>query len=90
MYTQKELAKILRVSQSTISRAVSNSSLVTEKTRSKILEKLNEVNYQPNVFGQRLRTGRSNTVGLILPYFGYLEGYNTARITSGIGNASQE
>ena len=86
--TQKTLAKCLRVSQTTVSRVVNKSPLLKEDTRKRILNQIEKFSYAPNQSARALRQGRTNTLGLILPYFGFLEGYNTARIVSGIGKSA--
>ena len=83
--TQKELAKKLHVSQTTISRVVRNSVKLKKETKARIAAHIQKSGYVPNLLAKGLREGRTNTVGLILPYFNFLEGYNTARIVAGLG-----
>lgn len=86
--TQKQLARLLNVSQVTISRIVNNSPLVKKSLREKLLLKINKLGYAPNQAARTLRGGKTRMAGLVLPYFGFLEGYNTARIVNGLGTSA--
>src|SRR5215217_762711 len=63
----KELAKILNVSPSTISKAFRNSYDISAETRERILTKAKELNFQPNAFASSLRTQKTKTIAVVLP-----------------------
>lgn len=63
----KDLAKATGYSLATISRVFNGSDLVTEKTRKIVLDAAKELNYQPNKMAVALRSGKSKTIGLIVP-----------------------
>ena len=63
----KELAKILNVSPSTISKAFRNSYDISSETRERVLEKAKELNFQPNAFASSLRTQKTKTIAVVLP-----------------------
>ncbi|SNR42085.1 LacI family DNA-binding transcriptional regulator [Flavobacterium sp. ov086] len=65
--TLKEIAKILGISITTVSKALKNYPDVSEKTRKSVLELVEKLNYRPNSFAVNLRTKESKTIGLIIP-----------------------
>lgn len=67
MVTLKELASILHVSPSTVSKALNNSPEISDKTKKRIVELANELNYRPNRIAQRLKSNKNHTVGVIIP-----------------------
>jgi LacI family transcriptional regulator len=69
--TSVDVARHLGVSQSTVSLALSGASRVSDATRRRVLEACDELDYRPNAAGRRLRTGRSDTIGLFVPKLGY-------------------
>lgn len=62
-----ELAKILKLSKSTISRAFTNSDQINSKTKERILKKAEELNYRPNIYASSLRERKSRTIAVIMP-----------------------
>ena len=65
--TLKEIASTLGISISTVSKALKNYPDVSQKTKSKVLELVESLNYTPNVFAQSLRGQSSKTIGVIIP-----------------------
>jgi LacI family transcriptional regulator len=63
----KELAKVLNLSTSTVSRAFRDNSDISKETKDKILAAAKEFNYQPNHYASNLREQRSKTIAVILP-----------------------
>ena len=64
--TIDEIAKIAGVSKTTVSRVLSNSSMVNKNTRDKIEEIIKEKGYKPSIIAQSLRTKKTRTIGLVL------------------------
>jgi len=62
----KDIAERAGVSPATVSRALTDSGLVTEATRRRIHEIARELNYRPNVRARNLRTQRSMAVLLVV------------------------
>ncbi|WFU50803.1 LacI family DNA-binding transcriptional regulator [Sinorhizobium terangae] len=62
----KDIAERAGVSVATVSRALSDSALVTAETRQRILDLARELNYRPNVSARSLRTRRSMSVLLVV------------------------
>ncbi len=65
--TIKDIAKLLGISKSTVSRALSEHLDVNTETRKKILEVAQKMNYQPNTIALNLKQQRTNTIGVIIP-----------------------
>ena len=63
----KKLSAHLGLSQTTVSRALNGYPEVSERTRKRVLEAAAEFNYRPNPSAMRLATGRSKSIGLVLP-----------------------
>ncbi len=82
--TLKELAKMLNMSPSTISRALSDHPDISEATKQKVREASQLYNYSPNLRARYLRTKSSGLLALILPEYNMffipelMNGINTA------------
>ena len=63
----KDIAAELGVSTITVSKVLRNKPDVGEVTRQRILQRVKELNYRPNLMARGLASGRSHTVGLIVP-----------------------
>jgi DNA-binding LacI/PurR family transcriptional regulator len=64
--TMEDLAALAGVSTITVSRALRNSPLVTEKTREKVRRVAEEQGYRLNISARNLRMGRSNSVAVVV------------------------
>lgn len=62
----KDIARVAGVSTATVSRALSDSSLVTERTREKVREAATRLNYRLNVRARNLRIQKSMAVLLVV------------------------
>lgn len=72
--TLNDVAAALGISKATVSLVINNDPRVAEKTRLRVLDKINELGYVYNRSAAGLSTGRSNTFGLAVhnllnPYF---------------------
>jgi LacI family transcriptional regulator len=63
----KLLAEHLGLSKTTVSRALAGYADVAASTRERVREAAERHGYRPNPVAQRLRAGRTETVGLVLP-----------------------
>src|SRR6266516_3149184 len=65
--TMKDIAKDLGVSVVTVSKVLRDHSDISPATRERVLKRIREMHYQPNRAARSLVTGRSFTIGLIVP-----------------------
>jgi LacI family transcriptional regulator len=65
--TLKQLAKELNLSFSTVSKALRDSHEISASTKSKVLAKAKELNYQVNPLASSFRKQKSKTIGVIIP-----------------------
>src|SRR5579875_1204604 len=63
----KDIAKDLGLSVVTISKVLRNHPDIAEETRERVLRRIKELDYQPNIMARSLVTGRSYLIGLIVP-----------------------
>jgi len=62
-----DIARVLNLSASTVSRALQNNKLINQDTRDKVRQTATEMGYVPNWIASSLRKNRSNILGLIVP-----------------------
>ncbi|CAM1342305.1 LacI family DNA-binding transcriptional regulator [Tenacibaculum amylolyticum] len=67
MITLKDLAKELKVSVSTVSKALNDSYEISEDTIAKVKELAKKHNYKPNKAALSLKKNKTRTIGVILP-----------------------
>ncbi len=65
--TLKDLAKELNLSVVTISKVLRNTPDISAETRERVQKRMKELNYHPNLAARSLITGRTFTVGLVVP-----------------------
>jgi LacI family transcriptional regulator len=63
----KDIARDLGVSVVTVSKVLRNHSDISEATKQRVLRRMKELNYRPNLAARSLVTGRSGIVGLVVP-----------------------
>jgi LacI family transcriptional regulator len=63
----KDIARELNVSVITVSKALRGNTDISEATRQRVLARMKELDYQPNMTARGLATGHSYIVGLIVP-----------------------
>jgi DNA-binding LacI/PurR family transcriptional regulator len=63
-----DIARLAGVSTATVSRALSDSKLVNEKTRARVRDLAQSLKYQVNEGAKNLRLGQSKTVAVVVPY----------------------
>lgn len=64
----KQIAKAAGVSVATVSRVLNHPETVAPKTRERIQNLIEEVEYKPNWFAQGLNFNRTKTIGLVIPH----------------------
>lgn len=65
--TIKDIAQLLSISVSTVSRALVNDKNIRKETKEKVLEAARALGYKPNLVATNLKYGHTNTVGVIVP-----------------------
>ena len=65
--TTKDIARLAGVSQSTVSRSLNNSPLISDETRGRVLRIAEELGFELNANARGLSTNRTNTIGVIYP-----------------------
>lgn len=65
--TIKEIAKILKISFSTVSRALHNHPNIGLRTKMRVQQLAKELNYEPNQAAIFFQQGKTHTIGVILP-----------------------
>ncbi len=63
----KDIARDLGLSVVTVSKVLRDHPDISEETRQRVLNRVKELDYQPNVLARSLVTGRSYLVGLVVP-----------------------
>ena len=104
MATIYEVAELAGVSLATVSRVMNDNTKVSNKTRTKVLQAMDELGYRPNAIAQSLASNRTNSVGVLVSelhggFFGLvMDGIETELrlankhiiITSGHSDEAQE
>ncbi len=75
----KQFAKRLNLSITTVSRALGGYQDVSEKTRERVKKFAIKYQYKPNPYASVLASGKTNTVGYVLPIYGT----NTSTLNQG-------
>jgi LacI family transcriptional regulator len=65
--TIKDIAKVLGVSVSTVSRALKNHPDISDDTRNQVKDLARKLNYEPNALALSLRKNKTFTIGVIIP-----------------------
>lgn len=65
--TIHDIAALLGLSASTVSRALSDHPRISEETKERVFQKARELNYHPNKLASKLRNGKGNSIGVIVP-----------------------
>ena len=86
--TQKEIAKRLGISRTTVARAINSSEFIKEETKSKILELASKLNYEKNYIGSSLANQKEKVVHCLVAY-SFNEFY-TSEIIRGLNTVSKE
>jgi LacI family transcriptional regulator len=63
----KDIARDLGVSVVTVSKVLRGNTDISEATRRRVLKRMKELNYQPNMMARGLASGCTYTVGLVVP-----------------------
>jgi LacI family transcriptional regulator len=96
----EEVAKLAKVSTSTVSRVLNNVGPVKNTTRARVMRAVAELKYHPNLHARTLAGGRSRTLGVIVSnlanpfFFDVFESLESAALAEGydvmLGNTGYE
>jgi DNA-binding LacI/PurR family transcriptional regulator len=65
--TIKDVAKIANVAPSTVSRVIANSPRISEKTKERVREVMEQLGYHPNFIARSLASQSTRAIGLVMP-----------------------
>lgn len=63
----RDVAKRAGVSVSTVSHVINNTRAVSQESRQRVLQSMEELGYKPNALARSLRRRKTNTLGMIVP-----------------------
>ena len=63
----KDIANDLNLSKMTISKVLRGQTDISAATKARVLQRMKELNYRPNIPARSLRTGNTLTIGLVIP-----------------------
>lgn len=67
MVSMKDVSRLAGVSVATVSNVITGKKAVSEQVRRRVLDAIEELDYQVNLVARGLKTRRTSTIGLILP-----------------------
>jgi len=65
--TMRDVARLAGVSTSTVSAVINNTVAVSPRRKSRVLDAMAALDYQPDAIARSLKTGKSNAIGIIVP-----------------------
>lgn len=81
-----DVARASGVSITTVSRVINKIGSVKEANRIKVMNVVKELKFQPSIYAQRLATGKSNVVALVIPrYEGVFYSFYALELIRGVG-----
>lgn len=85
--TIRDIARELRISVSTVSRALQNHPDISERTKEQVRECARKLNYKPNIMASNLRTSKNTTIGVVIPELNH---HFFSSVLDGIEQAANE
>ena len=71
MATIVDVARLAGVTPTTVSRVINNRGYISEKTKKRVHEAMDELGYQPNEIARSLTKQKSNTIGVVVPHISH-------------------
>jgi len=87
LVTIKDIARELKISPSTVSRALKDHPDISDDTKKAVNDLAKKLNYRPNAVALSLKQKRSNTIGVIIPEIVH---YFFSSVISGIEDVAYE
>ncbi|MCM8799998.1 MAG: LacI family transcriptional regulator [Candidatus Omnitrophica bacterium] len=82
----KDVAQLAGVSIATVSRVINKVPSVKEENRKKVFEAIQRLKFRPSVSAQRLASGKSNVIALVIPrYEGIFYSFYALELIRGVG-----
>ncbi len=82
----EDVARLAGVSIATVSRVINKFPSVKEANRKKVLEAIQQLKFRPSVSAQRLASGKTNVIALVIPrYEGIFYSFYALELLRGIG-----
>ncbi len=69
MITIRDVAKKAGVGVGTVSRVLNQSILVSEETRTRVMQVIEELDFRPNPAARKLSSGKSLSIAVVVPFF---------------------
>lgn len=66
MVNYNDIAKLAKVSPTTVSHVINETRFVMPETKKRVLEVMKKLKYQPNLLARSLATGKTHTIGLVI------------------------
>ncbi len=91
--TLKKVAEKAGVSRTTVSLVINNAKghRVSEETRNRVLQAIEELNYRPNLIAKRLALRKTESIGLFIPYnLPIFTNSTSVQIISGVQEVANE
>lgn len=63
----RDVARLAGVSSGTVSRVIHNNGYVSRRTKRKVLDAIEKLNYRPHAVAARLVSGKTHIIGLLVP-----------------------
>lgn len=67
-FTSKDVARVAGVAQSTVSYVLTGKRSISEETRRRVQDAINQLTYQPNAGARALASQRTSVIGLMVPF----------------------
>jgi LacI family transcriptional regulator len=66
MVNYNDIAKLSKVSSTTVSHVINETRFVLPETKKRVKDAMKKLNYQPNLLARGLATGKTHTIGLVI------------------------
>jgi DNA-binding LacI/PurR family transcriptional regulator len=87
--TIKNVARLAGVSTATITRVLQGDTHVSPSTRSKVQEVLNRTGYEANAIARSLRAGKTDVIGLLVPFHPWTHEGSLMRFVYSVADAAR-
>jgi len=86
-FTINDIAKLLGISKSTVSRALRDHPDISERTKENVRRVAMDLDYRPNIVASSLRRKKSRLIGIIVPQISY---FFFPSVIKGVENIAQQ